>query len=124
MGSSSGRFLALLALSMGPGLVGLAQNIASQPGTVTRYPDLTLLSGPALLSPARGANVPPPMLRRSGTLVLSSDAPTQRAPSVPAAEAVPPSPDSLLFKATLEKSSALLPLQPPQTFRRDSPRRP
>ena len=120
---------------------------ASLPVAFCRNTDhLTLLTGPGLLSPARGAGVPAPiaaansaqlrftpddsrsrlaappiLLRRTGagTLTLSSDPSAIPPVSTLRKGSAAPSPDALRFKSTLEKIPASLRLQSPTTLRRD-----
>lgn len=148
MKTSAGKLLAIFAtLLVSVTVTGLAQNIASQTGKVSRNTDhLTLLPGPGLLSPARGAGVPSPvaepgpasfrflpakvqpitqmppiLLRRTspGTLTLGSDPSAIPPVSTLRKSGAAPSPDALRFRSALEKIPTSLPLQSPTTLRRD-----
>jgi hypothetical protein len=148
MKTSAGKLLAIFAtILVSVAVTAFAQNIASSSGSWSRNTDhLTLLPGPGLLSPARGAGVPSPvaepgpasfrflpakvqpitqtppiLLRRTGagTLTLSSN--PSAIPPVPPLRhaAAAPSPDALRFRSTLEKIPTSLPLKSPSPLRRD-----
>lgn len=146
MKTSARKLPAIFAtLLVSVAVTSLAQNIASQTGTVSRNTDhLTLLPGPGLLSPARGAGVPAPiatansgqltftpdanrsslatppaLLRRSGTLVLGKSVTAFPVLATSGPGSSLPSPDLLQFKATLESPPASLPLPPPRRMQRD-----
>jgi hypothetical protein len=148
MKMSAERFPVLFAaVLVAVATAAFAQNIASSSGSWSRNTDhLTLLPGPGLLSPARGAGVPSPvaepgpasfrflpakvqpitqtppiLLRRTGdgTLTLSSN--PSAIPPRPTLRhaAAPPSPEALRFRSALEKLPTSLPLKSPPPLRRD-----
>ena len=146
MKSPAGKLPAsvVLLLTLAP-LATFAQNIASQPGTMNRSLDrLTLLPGPYLLSPARGAALPAPaikvdatlfrfepttttvksapgkpslILRGTGTLTLSGN--NVQTPPHLRADPPPPHPDSLRFEFALQAITIAIPSDGKLTLKRD-----
>ncbi len=136
--------LAALLLALAP-LAAFAQNIASQPGSMNRNLDrLTLLPGPYLLSPARGAALPAPaikidttlfrfepstsavksasgktslFLRGTGTLTLSGNN-GQTSPRL-RTDRPPPLLESLRFESILPTTPVALPLDGKAALKRD-----